>query len=299
VPATVHGVDVRLEDRAPEVAIRRRTPAACHDVASILSRTRCTRPGPRVAPASIVSSARGKLGSMVIERDPNVPTPPPGQDALPYDDGEPMESKRHRVQMNLLIDTLDEHWRDRDDVYVSGNMFVYFSELQTKGAHFRGPDVFVVLDTIKKSRKSWVAWEEGGRLPNVVIELLSASTEAIDRGEKMRVYSRVWRTGEYFLYDPFSHVLEGYSLDPRRGEYDSIAPDSRGNLPVAQLGLALGLQPGDRYEEPGPFLRWFDGEGRLLPEGREQVDSGRVERERADALARRVAELEDALRSRR
>ncbi len=94
-----------------------------------------------------MTAVRGKLGEMDVDRDPFAPTPPPGQDALPYDDGEPMETSRHGDQMHLLIDTLRGAWAERQDFYVAGNMFVYFSELQTKGAYFRGPDVFVVLET--------------------------------------------------------------------------------------------------------------------------------------------------------
>src|SRR5262245_34654149 len=103
---------------------------------------------------------------------------PPGEDDLPYDDGEPMDSERHLEQLSLLVEQLKLLWKDRDDVYVGGNMAIYFSELQAKKNDFRGPDVFVVLDTVKRERKSWVVWQEGGRTPDVVIELLSASTEA-------------------------------------------------------------------------------------------------------------------------
>ena len=34
----------------------------------------------------------------------------PTEDDLPCDDGEPMETPRHRDQMNLLIDSLKAHW---------------------------------------------------------------------------------------------------------------------------------------------------------------------------------------------
>src|SRR5262245_18015289 len=98
--------------------------------------------------------------------------PPRGED-LPYSDGEPMDTARHRIQMVILVDSLGSAWADRDDFYVGGNEFVYFSELQAKNNDFRGPDVYVVLDTVKKERKSWVVWEEGGQMPDVVIELTS------------------------------------------------------------------------------------------------------------------------------
>jgi hypothetical protein len=114
----------------------------------------------------------------------------PGQDELPSEDGEHMETGFHDAQDALLKDTLIEAWAERLDFFVAGNMFVYFSEQQIRSNDFRGPDVFVVLDVEAKGRKSWVAWEEGGRLPDVVIEVTSDSTAHIDRGEKMRRRSR-------------------------------------------------------------------------------------------------------------
>lgn len=267
-----------------------------------------------------MEATRGTLSDMAIDKSTYV-SAPPGQDELPYDDGAPMETARHRAQMSLLIDSLAAAWSDRRDFFVGGNMFVYFSELQIKANDFRGPDVFVVLGTERKTRKSWVVWEEGGKLPDVVIELLSDRTEHVDRGEKMRIYSKVWRTPVYVLYDPLDHRLEGYALDAVRGEYLPIARDARGDLPITRLGIALGLRGGARHEEPGPWLRWIDpASGDALPEGAElaamersraeqekaraeqekaraEQEKARAEQEkaRADAAERRLAELEAEL----
>ena len=49
----------------------------------------------------------------------------PTEDDLPCDDGEPMETPRHRDQMILLIESLRLHWADRQGYYVGGNMFVH------------------------------------------------------------------------------------------------------------------------------------------------------------------------------
>ena len=238
-----------------------------------------------------MSSRRGTLSAMHVV-DPHPPAPPPGQDELPSNDGEPMETPRHLSQITLLLDQLRTAWRDRHDYFVGGNMFVYFSELQSKGEHFRGPDVFVVLDTERdKRRKSWVAWQEGGRLPDVVIELLSESTESVDRGEKKRIYERVWRTGHYVLYDPETHALEGFELV--RGHYVPLVPDERGHLPIASMGLSLGLSPASYRDEEGPWLRWVDSRGRPLPtHGDAEKERADAEKERADAAERRLAELE-------
>jgi Uma2 family endonuclease len=232
--------------------------------------------------------------------EPEEPVAPPGEYELPCDDGEPMESNRHRQQMTLLIQTLKRAWAGRHDYFVGGNMFVYFSELQVKHNDFRGPDVFVVLDTTDRDRRSWVAWGENGKLPDVVIELLSNRTRHIDRGEKMRIYSRLWRTSQYFLYDPFSHELEGYHLDSDSSDYVPIQADERGLLPCRRLGLALGLHEGGFEGVGGTWLRWFTEAGELVATSEEAADAAEHRaRETAAALRdaqQRAQETELALR---
>jgi Uma2 family endonuclease len=241
----------------------------------------------------------------------------PGQDELPSEDGEPMETGFHDAQDALLKDTLLDAWRDRRDFFVAGNMFVYFSERQVRANDFRGPDVFVVLDVEAKGRKSWVAWEEGGRLPDVVIEVTSDSTAHVDRGEKMRIYSQIWRTSAYFVFDPDSQRLEGFRLDAAGRRYQPLEPDERGDLDVAVLGLKLGLRPTRYRQYDQPFVRWLDADGMPLPTPQERAEAeqnraeaersraevertraeaersrAEVERARADELAARLRELE-------
>jgi Uma2 family endonuclease len=213
----------------------------------------------------------------------------PGQDELPCDDGEPMETGFHDAQDAVLKDSLIDAWAERRDYYVAGNMFVYFSERQVKNNDFRGPDVFVVLDVERKDRKSWVAWEEGGRLPDVVIEITSETTEHVDRVEKKRIYSRVWRTPAYFIFDPETDKLEGFRLDTDRREYVALTPNATGDLPVAPLGLSLGLRHTRYRDYDRLFVRWIDGYGEPLPIAQELVAK---ERARVAELERRLRELE-------
>jgi len=224
--------------------------------------------------------------------DPHVPTPPPGEDELPYSFGEPMESDRHRKQMYLLIEALELAWCDRDDVHIGGDMAIYFSETQTKKNDFRGPDVFVVLDTVRRERKSWVVWQEDGRTPDVVIELLSASTEHVDRGEKMRIYAKFLHVSEYYLFDPMTALLEGYELNPRAGGYNPIAVLPGGDLPCSRLGLRLGVRRGLYSGIETDWLRWIGEDGRVFPVGQELAAD--VERLRADA-EQRLADAEQRL----
>ncbi|XXT21984.1 Uma2 family endonuclease [Sorangium sp. So ce429] len=219
-----------------------------------------------------------------------VPIPPPGEDELPHDDGEPMESDRHRKQMLLLIESLDLFWKGRDDVYVSGNMTIYFSELQTMKNDFRGPDVFVVLDTVRRDRKSWVVWQENGRTPDLVIELLSESTESVDRGEKMRIYAKVLRVPEYFLFDPMKNTLEGHVLDIGSRSYERMVSNADGELVSQQLGLRLGVREGLYLGSKGRWLRWLDAEGRVLPTAEEQARAAEEQARAAEEQARAAEE---------
>ena len=226
----------------------------------------------------------------------------PGQDELPSEDGEPMETLFHDAQDALLKDTLLEAWAERSDFFVGGNCFVYFSEHQIRSNDFRGPDVMVVLDVDgKKWRKSWVAWEEGGRLPDVVIEVTSPSTAHVDRGEKMRIYSQIWRTSAYFIFDPDTEQLEGFKLDGTGRHYTSIVADGNGDFEVAALGLKLGLRQTTYRHFERRFVRWLDSSGQALLTAQERADAERAradaERARADAERARADELQARLRA--
>jgi len=227
----------------------------------------------------------------------------PGQDELPSDDAEPMETGFHDAQDALLKDTLLDAWSERTDFFVAGNMFVYFSERQIRSNDFRGPDVFVVTDVERKGRKSWVAWEEGGKLPDVVIEVTSDTTASVDRGEKMQIYAGVWRCPAYFIFDPETHRLEGYRLDATARRYEAIEPDARGDYPVSPLGLKLGVRRTQYRDYDEPFARWLDADGQPLPTAQERLIEERAraeqeraraeqERARADELQRRLDALE-------
>ena len=75
---------------------------------------------------------------------------PPSEDELPYDDGIPMETPRHALQLQLLMDPLRLYWTGRQDICIGCNMFVYFSLHQGRTQDFRGRDFFVVLDVPKR-----------------------------------------------------------------------------------------------------------------------------------------------------
>jgi Uma2 family endonuclease len=214
---------------------------------------------------------------------------PPTQDELPCSDGEPMETDRHVLQLELLRETLSLFWKDRDDFFAGGNMFLYFSLAQVKNQDFRGPDFFVVLGVPRGERKSWVVWEEG-KGPDLVIEFLSDSTAEMDKGEKKLIYQEKLKVPAYFWYDPFGDDFAGFSL--RDGVYEPISPDERGRLLSRKLGLALVRWQGYFRDYEAQWLRWETPEGKLLPTGEEMAER---ERARAEAAQQQASKLESLL----
>lgn len=228
-------------------------------------------------------------------------TLPPTQDELPYDDGEPMETLRHRQQMNLLIDPLYPWLRDHypGGSFVNGNMFVYYSLAQVRNQDFKGPDVFVALDVERgRDRKSWVVWEEG-KAPDLVIELLSPTTAEYDKTIKKRIYQDQLKIDEYYWYDPYNpEDLAGFKrID---GVFRPLEPDAEGRLLSPRLGLLLIRWPGVFQEVDATWLRWATPAGTLLPTEHErwlqaqaQAEQARQRAETAEAELARLRKLLD------
>ncbi|MFK0731838.1 MAG: Uma2 family endonuclease [Gloeotrichia echinulata GP01] len=209
-----------------------------------------------------------------------------------YSDEPPLESDLHRLQMTLLIQCLEWLWRNRNDFYASGNITIYYSPRQRKSEDFRGPDFFVVLGTQRQPRKSWVVWQEDGNYPNVIVELLSNSTAATDKGLKKQIYQDTFRTPEYFWFDPNNLEFAGFVLVA--GKYQPLTPNIQGWLWSQQLELYLGV-----YQQK---LRFFTAEGELVPTPEEVAEQEKQraeqekqraeqEKQRSDRLAAKLQEL--------
>ena len=227
----------------------------------------------------------------------------------PESDGQPMaETDLHRDLMADLIVALQQHYRSVPDVYVSGNLFVYFENGNPRMVV--APDVFVVRGVEKRKRRIYQVWNEP-RAPERVIELSSRSTHIEDLGRKRAIYAS-FGVLEYYLFDPdfdpefvsddapgepFFRGLRGFRLEG--GELLAVEPtvtdDGVAVLPSAVTGLELHAR--DRS------LRWFDPQVReLLPipaelHGRvaEELARANEERARADAAEAELARLREEI----
>ncbi|PZV07128.1 MAG: hypothetical protein DCF22_22535 [Leptolyngbya sp.] len=173
----------------------------------------------------------------------------------PDGDGQPMtESDPTRDYLIYGVEALGVYFQDRPDVYVSGNLFVYYKRGVPDAVV--SPDVFVVFDVEKKKRRSFKAWEENGKLPSFVMEITSKTTQENDEVEKREKYSRMGVT-EYFQYDPTGDYLQPALKGARlvAGTYRPIPaqllPDGSVSIPSEVLELDLRLLNGElRFYNP-------------------------------------------------
>jgi Uma2 family endonuclease len=227
---------------------------------------------------------------------------------LVYDDGEPVQSDWHALELPLLRHLLRQAMAEqgRTDFFTGADIFVYYSVEQARDVAeemskklpwrtFRGPDVFWVGGVAPNpEREAWIAWEEGGRLPDVIFEMLSHSTAKKDRTEKKDLYARVFGTAEYFFYDPKTGKLEGFRLAGRF--YQPLQPDEHGRLWSEELGVSVGIWHGDIEGKEADWVRLFRTDGRLIPTAAEaERQNAEAERERANVERRRADEAEAEL----
>jgi Uma2 family endonuclease len=175
----------------------------------------------------------------------------------PETDGKPMaETDWHYKSVTSTRFGLEWHFRDHEDVYVSGNLFVYYEEGNPKKCV--APDVFVVLGVPKRPRRVYLVWEEGKGL-DVVFEFTSKKTRREDFGRKMDIYRGILGVQELFIFDP----LREYLVPPlvgyfRRGEKWVREEAREGKLVSEVLGLEVVVD--------GERLRLYDPKaGKFLP----------------------------------
>lgn len=200
----------------------------------------------------------------------------------PESDGKPMaETDIHAQCLIDLRTALDNYFRNDPNVYVSGNLLVYYVE--GNPAKCFAPDVFVVRGVPKGQRRIYKLWEEGVA-PQIVIELTSRKTWREDLQTKWRLYEELG-VQEYFIFDPEYDYLDdplvGYRLED--GKYVALeVNDQRINSEV--LGLEL--------VDTGETLRLFDpATDQFLPNAGESAAAY----QELQAAQKHTAELEATL----
>lgn len=169
----------------------------------------------------------------------------------PDSDGLPMAENEAQFWPILYVGAaLDQYFQARDDVYVVGNLLLYYEGGNPRQGDFGksvSPDLMVVLGAPKHIRSSYRLWEEP-KAPDFVLEIASESTYRADQVRKRTIYADIG-VSEYWRVDPVGSYLrpplQGFRLIG--GSYASIAnvEGADGTLTARSdvLGLALHLTP--------------------------------------------------------
>jgi Uma2 family endonuclease len=202
----------------------------------------------------------------------------------PTGDGKPMaETDLHRDDMVDVIDSLRHHFAANPDVYISGNLLLYYEEGNPR-KHV-APDVLVSFNVAKEPpRNYYLVWKEG-KAPDVVIEITSKSTMREDKNKKKTLYRQVLKVREYFQFDP----TEDYLKPPLQG-FRLVAGRFR---PIKAVnGRLLSQVLGLHLERDGTQLRLFDPvTGRRLLTSMERAEEEKRLREVAEAGREEEREL--------
>ena len=213
----------------------------------------------------------------------------------PESDGQPVaETDVHISALLYARAVLHHHFRRHPDVYVAGNLLIYYREGDIRARV--APDVFVVKGVPNRDRTSYLLWKEG-KAPHFVLEITSRGTREEDQGRKRELYRRL-AVREYWQYDPTEDWLKPplRGMELRAGDYVELPSSELADGTRVMASTALGLEL--RLGAGG--LRFHDAlRGQTLgtfaetDEARERAEAAReraeVAREHAEA-AREHAE---------
>ena len=211
----------------------------------------------------------------------SIATRPALEIEYPESDGQPMaETDLHRNWMVWLIELLKSFFAGQQ-VYVSGNLLIYYVEGNPKKSF--APDVFVVKNVRPDDRRVFKLWEEGA-IPCFVLETTSRKTGHEDLGPKMLLYAKLG-VREYFLFDPerelFEPALLGYRLVG--GGYMPLEMDGTQTLLSEELGILIRLE--------GFQLGLYDAQtGARLLSGEERAEQAEERASHAEELASHAEE---------
>jgi Uma2 family endonuclease len=185
-------------------------------------------------------------------------------DNLVTETDEPLDSDYQGKVHRLLVSSLYTSWKPGAVFWAASNVGVWIDPRRPAAV----PDVFVALDPVipvdRHRRRSYFYWETK-KPPTVVVEMVSNRIGG-EMSTKLRQYAE-WGIPHYAVFDPFEYlskeVLQAFTLDG--GAYSR----SRGGV-LESLGLGLRIWDGLFEDLRGPYPRWCDKDGVLLPTGYEK-----------------------------
>lgn len=155
----------------------------------------------------------------------------------PESDGKPMgETEVHREVIYDLIKALQRRYADASDLYVGGNLLIYYVEGDPEASVC--PDVFVVKESHKGFREIYKLWEE--RVPCLAMEVTSKSSKSRELRQTKDIYEELG-IEEYVRFNPLKNTreprLQGFRLVD--GRYQPVPLEADGSLLSRTTGLRM------------------------------------------------------------
>ncbi len=202
------------------------------------------------------------------------------------------ESDQTRDYLVYSTKVLSLFFKSQPDVYVSGNLFIYYE--QGNPETVVAPDVFVVFGVENCPRRVYKVWEEGDRTPNFVLEITSKTTRSRDQGAKRGIYAFLG-VEEYYQYDPTGDYLTPnlQGLQLVNGNYLPVNPTTLpdGTIVLSSKVLKLELHLQEKV------MRFYNPTTQqYLMTHEEEVTARQTAEERAQTAEERAQKLAAKLR---
>ncbi len=142
-------------------------------------------------------------------------------------------SLNHNLIVSNLITALNNGLRESACFVFPGDMKIQVEEAR----HYTYPDVSVVCGDIEfaKGRNDTIV------NPAVILEVLSATTQSYDRGDKFKAYRELGSLRDYILVDQYSHHVESFFRNEsgrwELDEFDNI----NDSFKIRSVGVRLPL----------------------------------------------------------
>ncbi|MBE9241698.1 Uma2 family endonuclease [Synechocystis salina] len=223
-------------------------------------------------------------------------TPLPDHTQLPCEDGTFVKNFQEHPQSILLTSAirpvLDQIHTD-GQYTIGQDSGIYWRLTEPPQRVAEAPDWFYVPNVPPllngKGRRSYVLWQEIIP-PQIVLEFVSGDGfEERDRTPwtgKFWIYETVIRPAYYGIYEVEKASVELYYLIG--SHYELMNPNAYGHYEIPELQVALGIWQGTYQNMELPWLRWWDLQGKLLPNPEEKVIQAE---EKAEKLAAKLREL--------
>jgi Uma2 family endonuclease len=156
--------------------------------------------------------------------------------------------EHNRIGRNVTNE-IDLNFRSGPCTVFGDNVLVLVGKKSNGREHYVYPDVTVTCDVADRRRGNTLI-----RSPRIVVEVLSPSTEALDRGAKLEAYKACPTIQEIVLIDQFEQAVEVY----RRDEQDDTiwqhvfyGPGSTVELRSVDVFITMDeIYKGINFDEP-------------------------------------------------